>query len=444
MKSANGFGLNEINEQTTFSLDQKPDANAVARARLQVGTIDNQVANNVNTSAQDDVVHLDIDNVDLVKLQSAKPTETLNKGQLEKFKAYKNLHGFFKIRKGINIKEKENFYELISVMLEAGISLTQALTIYKNQTTDKHMQKICQSISWQLEKGQSFSQALGDFDNIFSESEIGIISAAEVTGRLTEALKRLASDVEKQAAIRRKLVSAMIYPAIVILFVIVTLFTLLKFVVPQISGLFLESGMELPALTIFVVNTSQFVVENTTLLVLGFVIIIGLNIIAYRIPKGRYIYHYLSLKIPVIKDFQRDIAQANFSNSLSNLVSSGVQIVQALQITANSLGNLVYRRNVHLLAKDVANGIQIADSLRNSPYFSEMLISMVSVGERTAQLDSITAKLAYYYGEKVGYLADNLTKLLQPFIIAVVGLIVGIVVLAIMLPMSQLIGAAGV
>lgn len=434
MKQAKGFGLNEIDESNAFKLGEDRESDPqVARARIE----------QLTGEGDEETIRLDIDNVDLVKLQASKPETKKKTKKSAKYLSYKKLHKVFKFKRGIAVREKQNFYELLGVMIEAGISINQALSIYLNQTNDKYFRQVCQSLTWQIEKGQSFSQSLGDFPQIFSESERGIIMAAEVSGRLVESLKRLAIDVEKQADLRRKIVGALLYPAIVMIFVIGTVFVLLNYVIPEINALFENVNSELPWITKLVINASDFVVANTVLIISGFLLLIGLCIFLYSLKPVKFFCHYIALKLPVIGEFQSNLAQAGFASSIANLVASGVRIVQAIQITANSLKNMVYRKQVRLLAKDVENGIQIGDSLKNSPYFSDMLVSMISVGERTAQLDNIAAKLDKYYTERVSYMADNLTKLLQPFVIAVVGSIVGLIVLAIMLPMSELINSIG-
>jgi type IV pilus assembly protein PilC len=440
-KKAKNFTFTEISPDETFNLDQKNKSKDVEAKEAQV-KIDNLAS---GKGADEEVLRLDIDAVDLIKLEkiATASQEKVTKSKSAYLLAYQKLNSSFSFGHFVPIREKQTFYELISVMLESGIPILKAIKVYADQTTHAYFKKVCQAIAYQLEKGQKFSEALGEYRNVFTESEQGVIEASEATGRLADSLKRLGVEVEKAATLKAKLKGALIYPAVVLVFVLITLFVLLRFVIPQISQLFLDTGLELPLLTRVVIAASQFLVNNgflVLLLVFGFVLA---NLGLYKVRKVRYYYHYFFLHLPTFGQFQKDYAQASFARSLANLIASGVGIVASIEITAKTIGNLVYQDRIKLLAKDVSNGIGIGDSLEHSPYFSDMLVSMITVGEQTAQIDTIAAKLANYYTEKVNNSAENLTKLLQPLIIGVVGGIVGLIVLAIMLPLSQIIGNIG-
>ena len=355
-------------------------------------------------------------------------------------KAYQKLHAAFSIQRKVPLDEKAIFYELMATMISAGVPLISAVRVYADQATHRYFKKITEAISYQLEKGQSLSEAMTEYKKIFSEAEIGIIEAAEATGRLNEVLLRLAKQAEDSLALRSKIRSAMIYPAIVIVFVVGAVYAMLTYVIPQISTLFTQSGLELPFLTQFLITASDFVVNNGALVLLGTVVAIFLLASFSKTTHGKRIFHTMYLRLPVLKDFQRSIYQARFARSISNMLNSGVSIVEACNITARSLNNVVYQKKVRLIGKDVSRGIQMAESMQDSPYFSNLMVSMFAVGERTAQLDDLAAKTADYYEAKVATMATNFSKIIQPFIIAVVGGMVGIVVLAVMLPMTELLG----
>ncbi|PIQ79745.1 hypothetical protein COV81_00945 [Candidatus Peregrinibacteria bacterium CG11_big_fil_rev_8_21_14_0_20_41_10] len=428
-KQAKGFSLADTEEMQAFNLDATPQPDAKAEIE--------------KLADEEQVIHLDIDDIDLVKIQSEvkKIDKASAKGKAKYGAAYKDLHKAFSFGHHVPIREKQTFYELTSVMIEAGIPILKTIKVYADQTTHKYFQKVCRAISWQIENGEKFSDALAEYPKIFDEAERGTIAAAEATGRLVEAFRRLAIEVQKSSLLRSKVRGALIYPVTVMAFVVVTVFILMRYVVPQISQLFLQANLELPAITRAVVGTSEFFVQYGVLVLVGIVAVIITNYLLYRVENIRYYYHLIELKIPIFNTFLKDYTQAAFARSLANLISSGVGIVQSLEITAKSVNNLVYRRKIELLAKDVTNGISMGDSLANSPYFSNMLVHMITVGEQTAQIDNIALKLANYYTEKVYDTADNFAKLLQPLIIGVVGGIVGVIVLAIMLPMSDILGS---
>lgn len=399
---------------------------------------------NLDSLAQGEgVIHLDIDAKEsLVKIvNDVEKKSKANNGKAKYLAAYRKLHSSFSFKRRVPIRARQTFYELMAVMLEAGIPLVTSVKVYIDQAEHPYFKQVCEAIVYRLEKGDKLSQALADYPKIFDTSELGIIAAGEETGRLVESFKRLAAEVEKSDILRRKVRGALIYPGIVLVFVGITVFVLLRFVVPQISQLFVDAGQALPLITQIVIDTSAFVVDYSLEILALVAGVLLLNFLIYQNKKVRYQYHYLFLHIPLFKGFLKEIEQARFTRSLANLIASGVGIIRALEITAGSMGNLVYEEKIRLLSKDVANGISIGDGLSHSPYFSPMLISMVSVSEKTAQIDTIALKLANYYTTKVYNSADNLTKVIQPVIIGVVGAIVGVIVIAIMLPMTEILSA---
>lgn len=421
-KKASGFGLKDYEERNnTFVVESQAEQ-----------------------LSDEDAILLDIigeEAVPLAQAQKRAVDKKLKKTKkVDLYKAYRKLHATFSIKRKVPLKEKAIFYELVSTMLDAGIPLIQAVKVFTEQTTHKYFKKVTQAITYQIEKGQSLSQAVREYKHIFDESEAGMIEAAEATGRLSTVLARQSVEIESSIELRAKIRSAMIYPIIVFAFVILTLYGMLRFVIPQMSELFTSTNLDLPGLTKFLIAASDFVVEN------GLLVIAGAAVIAVAIwmfgvtPMGKYMYHSLVLKLPVLGDFQKAINQSRFARSLSNLLGSGVSVVTAVEITSRAVRNEVYRRRINLIAKDVSQGIPIAESIQDSKYFSNLMVSMISVGERTAQIDELTQKTAEYYESKVRYMADNFAKLIQPFIILIVGSMVGIVVLSIMLPMTKLIG----
>jgi type IV pilus assembly protein PilC len=267
-----------------------------------------------------------------------------------------------------------------------------------------------------------------------------MIESAEATGRLNESLERMAEDIESSMEITRKIQSALIYPVVIVVFVIGAMYGMLRFVIPQVSGLFATTGMELPAITRFLIASSDFVINNGFQVLITTIAIVAIFIVIIKTPPGRKALHSVILQLPVIGVFQKSIYQSRFARSMSNLLGAGVSVVDSAEITARSLKNVIYKKRVEMIAKDVSQGIPISESIQDSPYFSNLLVSMIAVGEKTAQIDELSAKIAVYYENKVKSTAENFAKLIQPFIIAVVGGMVGVVVLSIMLPMSELLG----
>jgi type IV pilus assembly protein PilC len=402
------------------------------------------VENNAKEKSDEETILLDIIGEDAVPLAEAKRKQIQKKisktKKIDLYKAYQKMHATFSFKRRVPLKEKAIFYELTATMLDAGIPLIQAVKVFTEQTTHKYFRKVSQAITYQIEKGQSLSQAMREYKHIFTEAEAGMIEAAEATGRLASVMLRQSEEIEASIELRAKIRSAMIYPVIVFAFVILTLYGMLRYVIPQMSALFESTGLELPALTSFLISASDFVVENGVLVVAGFVVLMIALWMFGVTPLGKYVYHSLILKLPVLGVFQKAINQSRFARSLSNLLGAGVSVVTAVEITSRAVTNEIYKRKINLIAKDVSQGIPIAESIQDSKYFSNLMVSMISVGERTAQIDELTKKTAEYYESKVGYMADNFAKLIQPFIILIVGSMVGVVVLSIMLPMTKLIG----
>jgi type IV pilus assembly protein PilC len=418
-KKASGFGIKDYEE-----------------------TKDAFVVDNVSKPlSEEDVILLDIIDEGTMPIELAHTKAMKGKStKVDLYNAYKKLHATFSIKRRVPLKEKAIFYELVATMLDAGIPLIQAVKVFTEQTTDKYFKKVTQALTYQIEKGQSLSQAVREYRHVFEESEAGMIEAAEATGRLSDVLAQQSVEIEANIELRTKIRSAMIYPVIVFVFVLLTLYGMLTFVIPQMSELFTSTGLELPTLTKFLIAASDFVVGHGVF-VFAVVAIVSIATWMFSItPFGRYTFHSLILKLPVLGVFQKAINQSRFARSLSNLLGAGVSVVNAVEITSRVVTNEVYKRKILLIANDVSQGIPIAESIQDSPYFSKLLVSMISVGEKTAQIDELTRKTAEYYESKVAYMADNFAKLIQPFIILIVGGMVGVVVLSIMLPMTKLIG----
>ncbi len=424
-KQAKGFSLEDVNEKgAAFDVVEEP-----------------------KSKTDDDAIFLEIISDEMSTGTTATgvaPTgQNKNLGGKRKadlYKAYRKLHKTFAFKRGVPDREKTIFYELLATMIEAGVPLIQAVRVFTDQTQHKYFRKVNQALAYQLEKGQSLSQAMHEYPHVFDEGEVGMIESAEATGRLNEVMRRLNAEITSNMTIKSKIRSAMIYPIVVFSFVILAIWGMLKYVIPQITDLFTSTGLKLPALTQFLISASDFVINNGILVTGGtFVMIFG-GIAIAKTPPGKLALHTLMLKFPVIGMFQKAIYQAKFSRSISNLMNAGISVVNATEITARSIKNVVYKNKIRLLGKDVEKGIPIAESLKDSPYFSNLLVSMIAIGEKTAQIDELTKKTADYYESKVTYMADNFAKLIQPFIILLVGGMVGVVVLAIMLPMTELLG----
>jgi type IV pilus assembly protein PilC len=345
----------------------------------------------------------------------------------------------------IGIKEKVIFYRLLATMINAGISLVKALDILRDQFENPKMQKVCAKIQKDLEEGESLGSALEKFPEIFESSELGMIAAGEVSGRLNKVLLTLADKVEESSKIKGKIKGAMMYPLAIIVVICIVLAVVLIFVIPGMKETFEKGGAELPGSTQALINMSNVLVGSTfgipnLILIVMLIIGIILGIKAWKKTKsGKYHWANFVLHIPIFGTMNRKMVLMQFCQSLANLSSSGVSITKALDITSETVGNEVYRKRILYIKEDVQQGIPIADNIReNRKMFPVMLTAMIEVGEKTAELGPICEKVAEFYKDEVETMVKTLSSLMEPIIIVLIGGVVGFIVAAIMQPIMMM------
>ncbi|MBU1151221.1 type II secretion system F family protein, partial [Patescibacteria group bacterium] len=327
---------------------------------------------------------------------------------------------------------------LLGVMINSGVPTIQALRSLVHQIENPKMQLICEDMVTRIEEGASFSEAMLDFPDVFEDKDVGMARAGEASGQLSNSLGNLADETQKAYAIKNKVKSAMIYPALVMGLLVVVVIAMMVFVVPRLKDLFNSVGENLPLITRIVVGISDFLV-NQKLIVIGVMAILVLGVSAFRkTDAGIAFIDRLLLKLPVIGKLFKESYLARFASTLSNLLNSKLSIVDTLQITANSIGNEMYRRRLLLAKEDIKQGIPLAETLTESYLFPAMLINMIEVGEKTAQLDEMMEKVAAFYEDELDTSVKGLSKILEPLILIFIGITVGGVVAAIMLPVLQL------
>ncbi|MBI4994657.1 type II secretion system F family protein [Candidatus Peregrinibacteria bacterium] len=341
-------------------------------------------------------------------------------------------------------KDKATFFRLMAVMVNAGVPLIRSLETIAEQTVNYKLKTAAFEIARDIETGGTLSAAMMRYPAIFTDAEIGMIKSGEASGQLNTILKQLAQEVEKSASIRRKVKGAMMYPTFIVIVMLVVVAGMMIFVVPKMAQIFMESGKELPALTTALIKTSAFMNSYWPFIFGGIFGVIFAVMGAYKTEQGKYTIDWILLHLPVFGKMLQMSILARFSRSLGNLLNSGIPIIQSLNINAKGLGNEVYRQRIELAAEDVSHGIGLAESLRDLSEFPTMMVQMISVGEQTAQLDTITAKIAEYYEDEVDTVVQGLSKALEPVIIVVLGAVVGVIIAAIMLPIIQMADMGGV
>jgi len=342
---------------------------------------------------------------------------------------------------GVNSKELAIFTRQFSVMIDAGLPLVQCLEILASQQENKTFQKVLTGTRGQVEGGATLSAAMRSSPKVFDSLYVNMVEAGETGGILDTILQRLSSYIEKNVKLQRAVKSAMVYP-VGVLTVAGSVITLLLWkVVPIFATLFAGLGVDLPLPTKIVIALSNFVGSIFGFLVLvaiaGF--IFGLKV-WYGTPQGRFVLDTIILKLPVLGMLMRKIAVARFTRTLGTLISSGVPILEGLDITAKTAGNAVVEKALQQVRKSLEEGKSLTDPLKESEVFPGMVTQMIAVGEQTGAMDAMLQKIADFYEEEVDAAVKDLLTALEPIMIVFLGLVVGGVVISMYLPLFSLIG----
>ena len=343
---------------------------------------------------------------------------------------------------GTRVKSKDMtiFTRQFATMINAGLPLIKCLSILAQQTESQSLSDIITDCQKDVESGRSLSEALSKHPQAFSELYIAMVRAGELGGMLDDVLLRVANQLERDAEIRAKIKSAMTYPLVVLAITVLVVSAMLLFVVPKFAKMFTELGGELPAYTKFLVNVSHFLAGWGGLIVI--VAIIGI-VIAYRrikaTEKGRLAIDRIKLKLPVAGTLFHKTAMSKFSRTLGTLISSGVPILGALEITGETTGNMVVTRALDGVRAGVKEGETIARPLAQSDVFPPMVTQMIAIGEETGALDVMLAKVSEFYDSEVNSAMDSLSSTIEPVLLVVLGGSVGAIVIALYLPIFKVI-----
>lgn len=341
----------------------------------------------------------------------------------------------------IKVAEKASFFRLLATMINAGLSIVRSLAILTEQTENLHLKKVIHRVMEDIEAGGSFSAALAKFPDQFSEAQVGMVEAGEASGQLNTVLIQMAKEAEKSAALMHKLKSAMIYPTVVILIMITAGTLVMVLVMPKLKEVFESLGGELPVLTQFLINFSDFLMGSTLGLTNVIWIFAGLFVLVMGIlwwkktRTGAVVWAQLVFMLPIFGKLSKKAALARLCRSLNTLIGSGLPILKALRITAASIGNPLYAKRISQISQDVRHGIPMGENMKNDKkFFPSMVVGMITVAEQTAQLDTITGHLADFYENEVDDMVKGLSSLIEPIIIVLLGSSVAILVFAVMQP----------
>src|SRR5271169_5700994 len=341
----------------------------------------------------------------------------------------------------VTSKELAVFTRQFSVMIDAGLPLVQCLEILASQQENKTFQKVLSGTRASVEGGSTLSAAMKQYPKVFDPLYSNMVEAGETGGILDTILQRLSTYIEKNVKLKSAVKSALIYPVGVITVAGGVITLLLWKVVPIFATLFAGLGVDLPLPTKIVIGLSNFIGSIFGLLiVVGFVAsIIGLKI-WYGTPQGRFVLDTITLKLPILGMVMRKIAVARFTRTLGTLISSGVPILESLDITAKTSGNAVVEKALFQVRKALEEGKSLTEPLKESGVFPGMVTQMIAVGEQTGAMDAMLSKIADFYEEEVDSAVKDLLTALEPIMIVFLGLVVGGVVISMYLPLFTLIG----
>jgi len=340
---------------------------------------------------------------------------------------------------GVDPKDVSIFARQFSTMINAGLSLTKCLSILGAQTESAGLKTVISQLAKEVEAGQSLSDALGKHPKVFPPIFVNMVRAGETGGVLDEVLERVADHFEKDLALKAKIKSAMTYPAAMGGLVMVVLVAMMIFVVPTFEKMFADMGGELPFMTQVLVNISNYVASIWGVITAVIIFVLVYVIRWWMGGPGKRIWDGAKLNMPVFGPLIRKIALAKFTRTFGTLVSAGVPILSALDIVADTAGNEVVADAVKYARSAIKEGETIAKPLSESKVFPSMLVQMIAVGEETGALDTMLNKIADFYDEEVSTATDGLTSLIEPLMMASLGVVVGGMVVALYLPMFTVI-----
>lgn len=343
----------------------------------------------------------------------------------------------------VDAKDVVIFTRQFSTMIDAGLPLVQCLDILSSQQENKTFKKVLYEIKDSVESGSTFADSLKKHPKIFDNLYANLVAAGEIGGILDTILQRLAAYMEKAMALKKKIKSAMTYPATIVGIAVIVIGVILVFVIPQFAAMFADFGQALPLPTLIVIAISDFIQDYILFIIGG---IIAFKMLYTRLGKtkrGREIMDDVYLKLPVAGDLIRKASVAKFTRTLGTMLSSGVPILDGLDIVAKTAGNKTVEKAIYEVAQSISEGKTIAEPLEKSGVFPPMVCQMIAVGEQAGAVDTMLNKIADFYDDEVDDAVNNLTAMMEPLLMLFLGTTVGGLVVAMYLPIFKLAGAAG-
>lgn len=333
------------------------------------------------------------------------------------------------------------FTRQMSAMVSAGVPLLRALSSQHDHTDNAALKTVTSGIVKDVEGGATLADSLAKYPNTFNDVYVNMVRAGEAAGILDEILKRIAIQQEKNASMRKKIKSAMAYPIVLMVITVLAFFGLMIFVIPQIGKILKDLGgpeAKLPALTQAMLDISDFLIRNGLFLIpvaIGGVVLLMRYL---KTPRGRSLFHHFVLKVPAINPIIRKVAVARFARTFSALMGAGVAVLEALNVTARAVGNVVYEQALVEAAEQVKNGKTLSSVIEKNDLFPPIVAQMLAVGEETGQTDTILVKVADFYEEEVDVAIDGISSIIEPVMILIMGSMVGLIAASVMGPIAGL------
>jgi len=339
----------------------------------------------------------------------------------------------------VSFLEKILFAKNLALMIKSGLSLREAVVTLQEQSKSKVFKEILHGVIKNIDNGRSLADSLAGYPGVFDPLYINMIRIGEESGGLEENLNYLASQLEKSYQLSGKVKGAMVYPAIIILAVVILSLALIFFILPKVTPIFQSLNIELPLTTRILIKFTEIVENYGFLLLVGVIGLIFISILLLRIQKIKFLSHKLTLKIPIMGQIFRDVSIAQFGRTLGILLRSGIPVVQALDITQNTLVNLVYQKELAGITEEVKKGKSISDYLKKKETAFPLMVSrLVGVGEKTGSLEETLLYIGDFYEAEVDKSTKTLSSTVEPILLLIIGLAVGLIAVAIISPIYEI------
>ncbi len=366
----------------------------------------------------------------LLKQQGLMPVE---------IRAAKEKKTGFSLGGSVKLRDKIVFIEDLSIMLKSGIAAPRALKIIAKQTKNKKFNAIVSDIAHQVESGKSLHEALEVYPKVFSHIFASMIKVGEMSGNLEKSLEYLSIQLEREADLKSKTKGAMIYPSVIVFAMVIIGFLMAVFVLPKLTATFKEFGGELPLMTRIVVALTDFISGNAILVAL---VLVGGSVgtmLFFKTERGGRVFDTILVRAPVVSPIVKKINLARFARILSSMMKSGISIVEGLDVTSEALGNSYYQQAVHNTAEAVKLGKNLTDTLeKEEKLFPIIVVQMLQVGEETGTMETILQQLAEHYELEIDNTMRNLSSIIEPVLLLVIGGVVGVLAMALISPIYNL------